>query len=78
MYRKYVEVTVPNAGYGVFEGAHEDCADLSIRLLIDFAASQGLPFTFRDVSGWRYISKAERAFGPPDAPYDLGHLKERI
>jgi hypothetical protein len=77
-YRRYTQTTVTNARYGLFEGAHEDCADLSIRLLIDFAADSGLPLTFRDVSGWRYISKAERAYGPPDAPYDLGHPKTRI
>ena len=77
-YRKYAETTVKTASYGVFEGAHEDCADLSIRLLIDFAAQSGLPLTFRDVSGWRYISKADRAFGPPEAPYDLGHPKTQI
>ena len=77
-YRKYVETTVPNAPYGVFEGAHEDCADLSIRLLIDFAEQSGLPVTFRDVSGWRYISKAERAYGSPDLVRYLGHPNESI
>lgn len=77
-YRKYVEKTVPNASKGVFEGAHEDCADLSIRLLIDFAQLSGLPVTFRDVSGWRYISKAERAYGPPGAPFSTDHPQAAI
>jgi hypothetical protein len=82
-YRKFTETTVPNAPYGTYEGASDDCADLSIRLLIDFAAQQGLPLTFRDVSGWRYISKAERAFGPAQAPrytpkYAQGHPKDVI
>jgi hypothetical protein len=77
-YRQYVKKTVPNAPTGVFEGAHEDCADLSIRLLIDFAEQSGLPVTFRDVSGWRYISKAERAYGPPDSNIDLGHPQTMI
>jgi hypothetical protein len=77
-YRKYVETTVPNAPKGVFEGAHEDCADLSIRLLIDFAEQSGLPVTFRDVSGWRYISKAERAYGSPDLIRYLGQPQTMI
>ena len=31
---------------------------MSILLLINFAANNGLPLTFRDVDGWFYISKA--------------------
>lgn len=35
-----------------------DCADLSMELLIGFAAKNGLPLTFKDNAGNRYISKA--------------------
>ncbi len=45
-------------------GREEDCADLSMYLLIRFAMAMGLPVTFQDVDGWRYMSKADRAFGP--------------
>jgi hypothetical protein len=77
-YRKYVETTVPNSPYGVYEGAHEDCADLSIKVIIDFAAQSGLPVTFRDDFGWRYISKAERAFSSPALLRYMGHPKTEI
>ena len=44
-----------------------DCADLSIGLLIDFAASKGLPVNFWDVDGFVYASMAEHPFGPNGA-----------
>jgi hypothetical protein len=37
-----------------------DCADMSLILLIDFAAGRGLPVTFWDNNRVRYISKATR------------------
>ena len=37
----------------------EDCADLSMLLLIEFAASNGLPVTLRDNDGNAYSSKGE-------------------
>ena len=52
-YRKYVASKASS-----FRGREEDCADLSMSLLIDFAADQGLPLTFEDNAGRRYISKA--------------------
>jgi hypothetical protein len=43
-----------------YEGDTRDCADLSVLLIIEFAAESGLPLTFYDNAGVRYISKAER------------------
>ena len=54
-YRKYV---MDNAEK--YEGDTADCADLSMTLLIEFAAANGLPLTFYDNAGVRYISKGER------------------
>jgi hypothetical protein len=54
-YRKFVGVTAPT-----FRGEKEDCADLSITLLVKFAAANGLPVTFKDNDETRYISKATR------------------
>src|SRR5262249_36506938 len=44
-----------------FRGQHEDCADLSMMLLINFAADNGLTVTFEDNNLVRYISKASGA-----------------
>jgi hypothetical protein len=55
-YRKYVGQMAPR-----YRGKeHLDCADLSIILLIKFAAEQGLPVTFWDNDQVRYISKGTR------------------
>jgi len=53
-YRKHAMSVAPS-----FRGRQEDCADLSMLLLINFAVSNGLPLTFEDNAGRRYISKAE-------------------
>jgi hypothetical protein len=58
-YRNYAANKAPG-----YKGRKEDCADLSIMLLIDFAAANGLPITFKDVDDWFYISKAWYAWGP--------------
>lgn len=73
-YRQYVAQNAPS-----YQGTKDvDCADLSITLLIDFAAKNFLPVTFRDADGsllcskavgmWRctqgYPTKAE-LYGPP-------------
>lgn len=58
-YRTYVQ---KNAD--INQGREEDCADLSMMLLIDFAALNGLPVTFEDNAGRRYISKAEGVLVP--------------
>lgn len=58
-YRKYAQSTAPG-----FMGRSEDCADLSIMLLIDFAAQSGLPLSFYDVDDWLYASKAKTPIGP--------------
>jgi hypothetical protein len=39
------------------KGREEDCADLSMLLIIMFAAQEGLPLTFTDNQGIRYSSK---------------------
>ena len=52
-YRKYVMATAPS-----YENSDRDCADLSITLLIEFAAKHHLCVTFQDAVGGMYISKA--------------------
>jgi hypothetical protein len=53
-YRKFVSQEAPK-----FRGNDKlDCADMSITLLIKFAALKGLPVTFWDNNQARYISKA--------------------
>jgi hypothetical protein len=52
-YRKHVAAKAAS-----FRGREEDCADLSMSLLVDFAADNGLTLTFEDNAGRRYISKA--------------------
>ena len=54
-YRQYVTANAPT-----YEGDTRDCADLSVTLLIEFAASNGLPLTFYDNADVMYVSKAER------------------
>jgi hypothetical protein len=54
-YRQYVAQNAPS-----YKGTkHVDCADLSITLLIDFAAKNFLPVTFRDADGSLLCSKAQ-------------------
>jgi hypothetical protein len=67
-YRAYVAKVAPTlAGpHKNSRGEDLDCADLSIRLIIDFAAANGLPLNFLDVSGFIYTSKARWPFGPND------------
>src|SRR3712207_3708469 len=52
-YRKYVGSKGADMRW-----REEDCANLSMSLLIDFAAEHGLTLTFEDNAGRRYISKA--------------------
>ena len=47
-----------------YEGSDKDCADLSMLLLIDFAARLKLCLTFTDAKGGRYISKAKGLIQP--------------
>ena len=54
-YRQSVEKTAPT-----FRGRKEDCTDLSMTLIIEFAAKNGLPLTFVGNEGTRYISKGTR------------------
>jgi hypothetical protein len=54
-YRSYVEAKALR-----YKGRTEDCADISILLLIDFASEQGLPLTFWDNNQVRYPSKGTR------------------
>src|SRR3954468_1226902 len=54
-----------------FEKRKEDCADLSMYLLIDFAAKNGLPLTLRDNGNRYYMSKANAAIiGPSIVKYE--------
>lgn len=67
-YRKFVARDAPK-----FRGNEKlDCADISIILLINFAASNGLPTTFWDNNQVRYISKGTR-----QAPEDSRLLRTR-
>src|SRR5690349_17714009 len=43
-------------------GRTEDCADLSLLLLVEFAAANGLTVSFHDTKGTLYCSKATGAF----------------
>jgi len=43
-----------------FEGDTRDCADLSLLLLIKFAATHQLPVTFFDATGLAYLSKSSQ------------------
>src|ERR1044072_7550407 len=53
-YRKYVKVSA-----AALKGRLEDCADLSMLLIVEFAAQQGLPLTFTDNQDIYYSSKAD-------------------
>jgi len=65
-YRKFVVLAAPK----YVQTKDVDCSDLSIILLIEFAAPRGLPVTFKDVDGWLYSSKAQSALGPKTSGYD--------
>ncbi len=54
-YRKFVQLNAEG-----YMGDRHDCADLSMLLLIDFAAGRGLPVTLTDLNDVHYISKGER------------------
>lgn len=54
-YRNYVDAEAPR-----LKGRKEDCANLSMTLLIDFAAQNQLPVTFHDNNWNIYCSKASR------------------
>jgi hypothetical protein len=54
-YRRTVQRTAPS-----YKGSTEDCADLSIKLIVDFAASNGLSLTFKDNVGGGYCSKSSQ------------------
>ncbi len=53
-YRKYVNVSASGV-----KGREEDCADLSMLLIVEFAAREGLPLTFTDNQDIHYSSKAD-------------------
>jgi hypothetical protein len=59
-YRKYVIDRAP-----LFRGRVDlDCADITLVLLIEFAADRGLPVTFWDNDQVRYPSKGTRQRRP--------------
>jgi hypothetical protein len=51
-YRKYVKFSASSV-----KGRQEDCADLSMLLIVEFAAREGLPLTFIDNQDIQYSSK---------------------
>jgi hypothetical protein len=62
-YRSYVARMAPTK-----RGEKDDCADLSLDLMIDFASSNGLPLNFWDASGTLYASKALCPFDSDKKP----------
>jgi hypothetical protein len=54
-YRAFVIENAPKQ-----RGGRLDCADMSLSLLIEFAAKKGLPVTLKNDSGLRFVSKATR------------------
>ena len=67
-YRKYVTGQTPE-----LKGGLEDCTNLSLSLIIDFAEKYGLPLTFTGNDRIRYISLAK---GQSPASH-LGDLQEK-
>jgi hypothetical protein len=66
-YRLFVRDTAKS-----LEGDDHDCADLSIMLIVQFAAKHNLCLTFRDGVDGMYISKASGMIsGPLGGPYEL-------
>lgn len=60
-YRAFVIERAP-----AFRGRTDlDCADMSLTLLIEFAAQKGLPITLLNNSNIRFISKATRQMMAP-------------
>jgi hypothetical protein len=57
-YRQTVERTAPS-----YKGPTEDCADLSIKLIVDFAASNGLSLTFKNNIGRGYCGSSLKGVG---------------
>ena len=62
-YRSYVGRMAPSK-----RGEKDDCADLSLDLMIDFASSNGLPLNFWDASGTVYASMALCPFDSDNKP----------
>jgi hypothetical protein len=58
-YRRYVGHRAPH-----MEKSTDDCADLSVNILIEFASLNGLCVSFTDDRGARFISKAAQATSP--------------
>jgi hypothetical protein len=54
-YRKYVQDNAPK-----LKGHTDDCVDLSMRLIVEFAASKGLPLISKDNFQVQYILKGYR------------------
>ena len=61
LYRRFARAEGPG-----YEGQPEDCANISILLLVEFAAQQGLALTFTGPDGTLYCSKATERH-PSDA-----------
>lgn len=56
VYRFNVGIVAPN-----HRGDAEDCADLSMKFLINFAFKHGLGVSLKNADGWIYSSRADRA-----------------
>jgi hypothetical protein len=65
-YRRYVVSKAES-----YRGKTQDCADLSMTLLIDFAAENGLMLTFIDNDYRMYMSKAEAVITTKHRQYNL-------
>jgi hypothetical protein len=70
-YREYVRAAAPS-----LRNRTEDCADLSMLLIIDFAAANGLPLTFTGGNGIRYMSLM-RWQDPPTGQRDVLTWKDK-
>jgi len=66
-YRFNVGIVAPN-----HRGDSEDCADLSMKFLINFAFMNGLGVSLRNQDGWVYSSRSDMA-----APYSMNAVDSR-
>jgi hypothetical protein len=66
MYRKYVIAHARS-----YEKSDKDCADLSITMLVEFAAKYQLTVTFQDAKNGLYVSKAAGLIRGSSAHHEL-------
>lgn len=67
-----------------YKGRSEDCADLSMMMLMEYAAQEGLPITFEDNAGTKYRSTSDGIqFGVMTIPWKspkhfIEHVQQKI